>query len=358
MWAAVSLYARLPFLFLTPGFLKVERMLRKLSCLTPIVLAVSLLTPSSAFAVSKDMIQLQTQIQQLQDAVARLQQSNDERMGVLKDLVQQSADQTNKVAGTVDSLQRQMQTQQEAGGGKIEQVSGQVQSLNDSLDEIKTRLGRLEKLIQNVQSQQQSLGTGPSTSAAPPTGAPAPADTGSLPASGLTSSAPSDAASTRRGSKPSAAVLPDSSLNTNPAPAAASGSNPPPDQLYKTALGDYMAAKYGLAQSEFSDLTRAYPDNPLSGNAFYYQGEMDYRGARYGAAIQDYDRVLEQYPESNKVPAAHLHKGQALIQLKQTDAGVRELRSLIQRFPNSPEALQARSKLSGLGIPVKPRANE
>lgn len=117
-----------------------------------------------------------------------------------------------------------------------------------------------------------------------------------------------------------------------------------------------MAAKYGLAQSEFSDLTRAYPDNPLSGNAFYYQGEMDYRGARYGNAIKDYDRVLEQYPESNKVPAAHLHKGQALIQLKQTDAGVRELRSLIQRFPNSPEALQARGKLSGLGVPVKPRA--
>ena len=44
-----------------------------------------------AFGVSKEMIQLQTQVQQLQDAVARLQQSNDERMGVLKDLVQQTA---------------------------------------------------------------------------------------------------------------------------------------------------------------------------------------------------------------------------------------------------------------------------
>ncbi len=333
-------------------------MLPRLSRLAPLLLSVSLFSASPAFAVSKDMIQLQTQIQQLQDAVARLQQSNDERMGVLKDLVQQSADQTNKVAGTVDSLQRQLQTQQESGGGKIDQVSGQVQSLNDSLDEIKTRLGRLEKLIQDVQNQQQSIGASPTASSVPlstPSPSAAPSETGSLPPSGLTAGTPAETAP-RRGGKPSAAIAPDNSLN---APTSAStGTNPPADQLYKTALGDYMAAKYGLAQSEFTDLTHAYPDNPLSGNAFYYQGEMDYRGARYGAAIQDYDRVLEQYPESNKVPAAHLHKGQALIQLKQTDAGVRELRSLIQRFPNSPEALQARSRLSGLGVPVKPRTSE
>jgi TolA-binding protein len=45
----------------------------------------------------------------------------------------------------------------------------------------------------------------------------------------------------------------------------------------------------------------------------------------------------------------------ALVALNQKDAGVRELRTLIQRFPNSPEAMQARSKLSGMGITVTPR---
>ena len=50
-----------------------------------------------------------------------------------------------------------MQAQQEAQGGKVDQVSGQIQSLNDSLDEIKARLGRLEKLTQDIQSQQQSM---------------------------------------------------------------------------------------------------------------------------------------------------------------------------------------------------------
>ena len=116
----------------------------------PALVAAALLAgPSSsaappAFAVNKDMVQLQTQIQQLQDAVARLQQSNDERMGVMKDLVQQSADSVNKMCAVVDTLQKQMQAQQEAQPAKLDQVSGQIQSLNDSLDEIKARLGRFK----------------------------------------------------------------------------------------------------------------------------------------------------------------------------------------------------------------------
>ena len=43
------------------------------------------------------MIQLQTQMQQVIDTLARLQQSNDQQMGVLKDLVQQDVDDVNKM---------------------------------------------------------------------------------------------------------------------------------------------------------------------------------------------------------------------------------------------------------------------
>ena len=50
-----------------------------------------------AFAVSKEMVQLQTQVQQLQDMVQHLQTSNDERMGVLVNLVQQNTDNMNKM---------------------------------------------------------------------------------------------------------------------------------------------------------------------------------------------------------------------------------------------------------------------
>ncbi|MBB5329241.1 tetratricopeptide repeat protein [Tunturiibacter gelidoferens] len=300
--------------------------------------AVTFSSAPPVFAVSKDMVQLQTQIQALQDAVARLQQSNDERMGAMKDLIQQSADSINKMGANVDAMRKQLQTQQEAQGGKVDQVSGQIQSLNDSVDEIKARIATLQKLMQDVQSQQQSMSAGmpqPTSSATLP------------PTSPTTAPPPTTAAPVVRKGKPSAGVP---QAAEAPGPAV-----PPADELYKTALGDYMAAKYPLASSEFGDVVKYYPDNPLSGNSFYYQAEIEFKDGRYPAAIKAYDAVLEQYPDSNKVPVSHLHKGMALFSLKENEAGTRELRTLIQRFPNSPEAMQARSKLSGMGIPVTPK---
>ncbi len=309
-----------------------------------IAFALVLAAASPAFAgVNKDMVQLQTQIQQLQDAVARLQQSNDERMGVLKDLVQQSADSVNRMSLTVDTLGKQLAAQQAASGAKVDQVSGQVQALNDSLDEIRARMNRLEKTVNDIQGLQQNMN----------------ASLQNLPSSaGLTSGAPAPAVltspTTPANSTPS--LPPGSNLHK---PSAALPATPPTaapvDELYKSAYSDFMAAKYPVASSEFSDVIRAYPDNALAGNSFYYLGEIEYRAAKYAAAAKDYDKVLEQYPDNNKIPAAYLHKGEALLQLKQNDAGVRELRALIQRFPNSPEAMSGRSKLNALGVPIRPR---
>ena len=333
--------------------------------LSALLLAAAALCNTPAFAASKEIIQLQTQVQQLQDAVARLQQSNDERMGVMKDLVQQSADAVNKMSGNLDALHKQMAAQQDAQNTKIDQISGQIQSLNDSLDDLKTRLAHLEKLTQDVQNQQQSMGAAlqnqPQTgaTASPATISPAPTDL--QPAAPAPATVPDrtvGTASNKKG-KPAAGIpattasLPPASLP--PTPTTAESAAPPVDELYKTALGDYMSAKYSLAESEFGDVVKNYPDNPLAGNAYYYQAEIEYRASKYPAAIKFYDKVLDQYPDNNKVPVSHLHKGQALIALKQTDAGVRELRALIQRFPNSPEAMSARSKLNGMGVPVTPR---
>ncbi len=256
-------------------------------------------TPSFA-GVNKDMVQLQTQVQQLLDAVARLQQSNDERMGVLKDLVQQSADSVNRMSVTVSTLEKEMASQQTASGARVDQVSGQVQAINDSLDEVKARMNRLEKLLTAIDSNQQSMSANlqnlqPSTTSAPATLAAPPTST----------VAPSSIAST------SAPPAPGSTRIPIPVPAPKT-SKPVIDDLYKAAYGDFMAARYAIATAEFGDVIKSYPDAPLAGNSYYYLGEIDYRAGKYPAAAKDYDRVLEQFPDNSKIPAAHLHKGQAL----------------------------------------------
>ena len=304
--------------------------------------AVLLAAPTPLFAANKEMIQLQAQVQQLQDALARLQQTNDERLGAMRELMQQSIDAVNKVSLNMDSVQRQVRVQAENSGKSVEQVSGQMQSLNDSVDELKARLGRIEKTLGDLQSSQQSIN--------------ARMDSGGSAMSSPTASPLTDTqAPTGAGSK---SVRPTASLPRAPidaAPAASSGA-PPVEDLYRTALGDFNGAKYPLAGSEFNDVIKYYPDSNYAGNAYFYLGEIEYKAGRYSTASKNYDKVVEQYPGNSKIPVAQLRKGESLIALKQTEAGARELKSLIQRYPNTQEATTARTKLSALGMGAAPRA--
>ena len=100
--------------------------------------------PMPARAASKEIIELQTQVQQLLDMVQRLQSTLDGRFGVLQHLVEQAADNSNQMTATVNALQQKINAQSESGNGKLDAVSGQVQSLNDSVDELKSRIAKLD----------------------------------------------------------------------------------------------------------------------------------------------------------------------------------------------------------------------
>jgi tol-pal system protein YbgF len=116
-----------------------------------------------------------------------------------------------------------------------------------------------------------------------------------------------------------------------------------------------MAASYPVAATEFATVISSYPTDPFAGNSIYYLGELDYRNGKYATAIKDYDRVIAQFPNNPKVPVSFLHKGQALLETGKREAGITDLRALITRFPNSSEAVQARTKLNGMGVPITPR---
>jgi len=247
-----------------------------------------------AFGVSKEIVQLQTQVQALQDQMARMQQSFDERMGVMKNLIEQSTDNMNRVSGAVNNLQRTLSQQNNDLGGKVDQVSTQVQALHDSLDELRARVNKLNTQLDQFTAQQQNL--------------------------------------------------PSQTPGANPAAAQA----PPPDVLYNNGLRDYNSGKYDIAGQEFNDYLKFYATTDLAGNAQFYLGEIAYRQGNFQGAIQAYDSVLQQYPGGNKAAAAQLKKGYALIELGQRDAGVRELNSLIARYPRSVEATQARERLRQL----------
>jgi tol-pal system protein YbgF len=263
------------------------------------LLSVLLLAAAPGWGVSKDMVQLQTQVQQLQEQMTAMQRSFDERMGVMKNLVEQDTDAVNKVANALNGLQATLAKQQGDAGGKIDQLSGQIQALNDTMDELKARLAKVSKQLEDMQAAQQSLG-----------------------AQQATQQAAADAAKNA----------------------------PPPDVLYNNALRDYNGGKNDLALQECSEYIKYYPNTDLAGNCYFYLGEIQFRQGNYEQAAQSYDQDLQNFPSGTKAASAQLKKGFSLLELGKKDEGVAELRRLIQRYPHSPEALQARERLRKLGV--------
>src|ERR1700736_4607273 len=263
------------------------------------LLSILYLAVLPAWGVNKETIQLQTQVQQLQEQMTAMQRSFDERMGVMNNLVERDTDDVNKVAAPVSALQSTLQKQQGDSSTHVDQLSGQLQSLNDTLDELKARLAKVSKQLEDMQSSQQSQ------------------------------------------------VAQTTQIQ---AQQQALASAPPPDVLYNNALRDYNGDKNDLATQEFSDYIKFYPNTDLAGNSYYYLGELQFKQANYQQAVQSYDQVLQNFPSGNKAASAQLKKGFALLELGKQDEGVSELRHLIQRYPHSPEALQARERLRKLGV--------
>src|ERR1700716_2571253 len=243
------------------------------------IIAGSAVGTRPAEAVARELIELQRDVSTLLQGQKDLQSQMTQDHTVMKTLVEQSSDNVGKLGATMSSLQKSVQDVQANSGARLDTTSTQVQGLSDNLEEIKSRLGKLNQQLVDLQNSVQSLDAKISGSA--------PAST---PASGTaTPTAGGTAAS--------------------PAPSA--------DTLYSNGLRDITSGKYDLARSEFQDYLKYYGDTDLASNAQFYLGEIAYSQKSYGQAVAEYEKVLNNYPKSFKLAPARLKKGMALIELGQ-----------------------------------------
>src|SRR5215467_15757820 len=223
----------------------------------------------------------------------------------------------------MNGLQKSVQDVQANSGARLDTMSTQVQGLSDNLEEIKSRLGKLNQQLVDLQNTVQTLDAKLSNSSAP---------------AGNASSSSSGSSSSPAGFAPATGAV-------NP-----SGPAPSADTLYSNGLRDITSGKYDLARSEFQDYLKFYGDTDLASNAQFYLGEIAYSQRNYDQAVNEYDRVLTNYPKSFKLAPARLKKGMALIEQGQKQAGVRELREVVKRYPGTEEERRARAKLKELGV--------
>ncbi len=293
----------------------------------------SLVGPHPAEAVARELVELQHDVTSLLQGQKDLSTQMTQDHTVMKTLVEQSGETVGKLNGTMSALQKSMQDVTANSGARLDTMSTQVQGLSDNLEEIKSRLGKLNQQLVDLQNTVQSLDakiSGGGGAGATPTA--------SNSGGGLSS-------------QPAGSSLPPSG-----APAGG-GAAPSADTLYSNGLRDITGGNYDLARKEFQDYLKYYGDTDLASNAQFYLGEIAYSQKNYQQAVGEYDRVLTNYPKSFKLAPAHLKKGMALVELGQKTAGVRELRDVVRRFPGTEEERRARAKLKELGVAVTAAAS-
>ena len=281
----------------------------------------SLLGPRPVAAVARELIELQrdvtTLLQGQKDMTTQMTQDHT----VLKTLVEQSGDSVSRLGATMGSLQKSVQDVQANSGARLDTMSTQVQGLSDNLEEIKSRLGKLNQQLVDLQNSIQGIeaklaGGSP---VQPPAGTPSPGTNSPQPTA------------------------------SNALPAAGA---PSADILYSNGLRDIQTGKYDLAHNEFLDYLKYYATTDLASNAQFYLGEISYAQKNYEDAVSEYDKVLNNYPKSFKLAPALLKKGLALVELNQKSPAIRDLREVVRKYPGTEEDRRARAKLKELGASV------
>jgi tol-pal system protein YbgF len=279
----------------------------------------SLMGPEPVKAVAREIIELQRDVTSLLQGQKDLSTQMTQDHTVMRTLVEQSSDSVGKLSASMGGLQKSVQDVAANGGARLDTMSTQVQGLSDNLEEIKSRLGKLNQQLTDLQNTVQSLDAKVSGGAAP---------AGTAPAGGTSAVPPTGAAATAAAAAPSA------------------------DTLYSNGYRDLQTGKYDLSRQEFLDYLKYYGDTDLASNAQFYLGEIAYAQKQYADAIAQYDKVLTNYPKSFKLAPARLKKGMAQLELGQKAQGIRELREVVKRYPGTEEERRARAKLRDLGVAV------
>lgn len=286
--------------------------------LSRLFLSAVIVFPVICPAASKEIVELQRDVAQLQDQVRTLQRSFDEKMAAIQVLVQQAADSAGKASTSVATLQGAIQEQLRVQGRevvapvaslgtKVDEMSQGFQQVQNSMADVTARLGKVEQQIIDLSNAVRTM----QTPVAPPP-------------------------------------------VTNPAsgpPSPTAENIPRGDDLYQNAYRDKEGGKNDLALQEFNLYLKYYSEGPFAPAALYNIGDVYFSQGEYDKALQAFDQVLEKYPAHNtKAPDAMYMKGRTLVKLDKRNAAAGEFRELVKRYPGSELAAKARAQLKSMGL--------
>lgn len=275
------------------------------------------------FAVNKDLVAMQRDLEARMDA---MQQALQSKIDVLSGTVNAMQADTRRTADQVAGMQDVLRTTVANALGpvtglstKIDSTSEDVRTLRDALADLSARLERVDAKITDLKNQLQIMQNPPAAPGAATPGTTIPPGNSGVPGN---------------------SGIPGQTAAPNGPPAGMSAA-----QAYSDAVRDKQTGNTDLAYQEFQQYLTYFPNTEYAADAQYYLGEIDYNRHNYKPAIQEFDAVLERFPQNHRTRDAHLMKGFALAKDGQRTKATQELRSLILNFPTSEQAHRAQQAL-------------
>jgi TolA-binding protein len=280
-------------------------------------------TPAFAFAASKEIMELQRDVANLQDMVKQLQQAQDKQFAALGEMVRQSLEAATRANTAVAVIQSGFQ---QSGNQLKNDVVGPVVGLSTRMDQVTNSVGALQTAVSDltsalnrIQAQLTDVGNAVKVLSTPPP--PPPSQT------------------TGGGSAPAAA---DGASSVPPVNAT---------DLYTSAQTDRQTGKLDFALQEYAQYLKYFGNTNFAPSAQYYIGSIHYSQKNYEAALADFDTVLEKYPVTPIISAqAQLYKGKTLVALGKRTPAIAEFNDVIKKNPGSDTAVLACSDLKELGM--------
>jgi tol-pal system protein YbgF len=235
---------------------------------------------------SREIIQLQGDMIKLQNQVAQLQKSLDEKNGVILGLVEKLVDQGNVLNAELAKVNTAVGTIRTDNQGTIAELRTAVRTLNDSVEQVNDGLSGLRTTVSSLSQSVSAIATA-------------------------------------------------EALET-------------PEEILRNAGADVFAGNYDLALGAYQDFLTKFPNHPRAAEAQFGIADSYYNGKKFDQAIVEYDILLQKFPESDKSKAALYKKGLAQAELNQTQEAINTLSSVRTKFPGTQEAEAAQIKINEL----------
>jgi tol-pal system protein YbgF len=114
---------------------------------------------------------------------------------------------------------------------------------------------------------------------------------------------------------------------------------------YQAAFELLKAGRYDEAAAGFSEFLAAFPTSDLRDNAQYWLAETHYVSQDFVTALDGFQSVVSDFPASRKIPDSWLKIGYCNYELKRWDAARQALNVVASRFPETTAARLATQRL-------------